>query len=351
MMKNLILFLMLMSGLFLVTSCGEDDPIVTNDIYSNGTFVINQGSFGSGTGTISFLSNNDNSITSNIYQDANDGLVLGNVAQSMQRVGDHFLVTVNNAQKVEIIKAEDFTYANTIDGIAQARYVLDLGNNEALISTWGATGTDGKIFKVNTSTATIVSSLDVAGGPEKMLKVGNDVFVTNSGGFFRDSIVYQLNAAGNSISSEIVVGDNPSDLVVDSNGDLWVLCNGYTNFSDPTLSTNGSLVQIRNGAVVKELEIGNGSSQLEISNDGSSLFYLNGGKVYQQNIADNTVSGTVIYEGFFYGMGINPDNDNIYLTDAKDFVSNGDVVIITQNGDLVETIEAGIIPGELHFED
>ncbi len=351
-MRNFTLILVLLTVFMVLNSCNDDEEMINNpDVYSDGTFVINQGSFGSGTGTISFISNIDNSVNQNIYQEKNDGLVLGNVAQSMARVGNRFLITINNAEKVEVINASDFAYENTIEGIAQARYALELNDNEALITSWGASGTDGKIFKVNTADGSILSSLDVSGGPEKMIEVNDAIYVANSGGFFRDSIIYVLNSEGNAIDSQIVVGDNPSDLIEDSNGDVWVLCNGYTDFSDPMLSTNGRLVQIRNGNVEKNFEIGNGSSQLEVSNDGNTLFYMNGGKVYSQDILSSTLSSTIVYEGFFYGMGVNPANGYLYLTDAKDFVSNGELVIINSSGDLIEKIGVGIIPGELHFED
>ncbi len=351
-MKNFTLILTLFSALLVLNSCNDDEQMMsTADVYTHGTFVINQGKFGSGTGTISFISNNDNSVSQNIYQENNEGLVLGNVAQSMARVGNRFLITINNSEKVEIINASDFTYENTIEGIAQARYVLALNNDEALITSWGASGTDGKIFKVNTNTATINTTIDVSGGPEKMIAVDDVIYVTNSGGFFRDSIVYLLNETGDAIDSEIVVGDNPSDLVLDANGDVWVLCNGYTDFSDPNQSTNGRLVQLRNGSVVNSFEIGNGSSQLEVSKDGNTLFYMNGGKVYSHDINNTSLSSTIIYEGFFYGMGVNPFNGNIYLADAVDFDSNGNVVILDEDGEIIETLEVGIIPGEFLFED
>ncbi len=53
-------------------------------------------------------------------------------------------------------------------------------------------------------------------------------------------------------------------------------------------------------------------------------------------------------DGFYYSMAVR--NGELYGTDAGDFASEGAVRVFNLNsGALLQTIEAGIIPGEVVF--
>ena len=59
-------------------------------------------------------------------------MVLGDVANSMVLHHDLAYIVVNNSQKIEIAKANDFKHTTTISGFASPRYMLPLGNGKAL---------------------------------------------------------------------------------------------------------------------------------------------------------------------------------------------------------------------------
>ncbi len=346
-MNNVFRFVFL-CVVWCLASCSDEEPGNTAaNFLENGVLVVNQGSFGSGTGTLSFINKSDYTIISDVYSSANSGNVLGNVTQSISEIDDHFVVTINNGSKVILINKEDFSFAREINGIDQPRYSIQHIQDDFWLTSWGADGVSGSIRKIDGASGDVLENFNVGGGPERMAWYNTSLYVTNSGGFFRDSVVHKI--TNNAIEKDIVVGDNPTDLIVDGDNNLWVLCAGYTDFVDPANSTAGRLVKLVNDEVVEAYDLDNGASQLEISSDGQSAFYVAGGKVWSFNL--DTGNSTEIYSGFFYYMGVDKSDGSIYLADAKDFVSNGEILQINENGDLQRSFDAGVIPGYLHFID
>ena len=93
-----------------LASCQPDPANPLNQDYRNGVLVVNEGPFQTGTGTLSFAhfkrSASDSTYAFlDVFQTVN-GRVMGNIAQSAVRVGNHVLVAVNLAGTVELLDAK-----------------------------------------------------------------------------------------------------------------------------------------------------------------------------------------------------------------------------------------------------
>ena len=51
----------------------------------------------------------------------------------------------------------------------------------------------------------------------------------------------------------------------------------------------------------------------------------------------------------FSTVAVSPENGDIYLTDVKDYMQNGDVLRYDNNGHFISKFEVGIIPGMMMF--
>jgi hypothetical protein len=66
----------------------------------------------------------------------------------------------------------------------------------------------------------------------------------------------------------------------------------------------------------------------------------------QVNISDNFITdGTSINNPF--SIAINPASGEVFIGDAKDFISNGSVYVFDKTGKLEYTLAAGINPGKI----
>ena len=90
---------------------------------------------------------------------------------------------------------------------------------------------------------------------------------------------------------------------------------------------------------------------LSINHTGELLYYLNNG-VYIFNISDTSLPSAPLIAGKdfnFYGLGVSPDNGDIFVSDAIDYQQKGVIYKYNSSGKLLSSFYAGIIPGGFCF--
>jgi len=338
-------------------SCKKDTPVVqasSTPALTNGVFVINQGPFQSGTGTISFYNRSNSQVTTDVFQNANNGYVLGNIAQSMAFYNGKGYIVVNNAEKVVVVNGNTLVELATITNLTQPRYFLGINSGKGYISQWNASGA-GCIKVINLTTSAIINTIPTGAGAENMLLSGNSVYVACSGGDSNDSVVTVIDATADSVLKNITVGANPGWIQEDANGKIWVLCAGKWNSSYSSLITPGSLVRINpaNNTVELSLPFASTTSQPSVLVTNSSknmLYYIYNGEVYSQSITSSSLNSTAVINRSFYGLGIDPTNNYFYGADAGNYTSNGKVIRYNASGGIVDSFAVGVIPQNFCFK-
>ena len=106
-MRSYIYFI---SMLALLLSCKDDPPekFQTQDmnIEGRGVWVLNEGNFRSANSSITLHFPDMNEEFHDYYKNANQGLPLGDVAQSMSKINGEYWVVVNNSEKIEVVGEE-----------------------------------------------------------------------------------------------------------------------------------------------------------------------------------------------------------------------------------------------------
>lgn len=90
------LFFSIFSILLLACTKENATPEPDNGKYESGVMVINEGPFGSGTGTLDFYNRVTNTYETNIFEKVNNR-PLGNIVQSYSKNANMGFVVVNNA--------------------------------------------------------------------------------------------------------------------------------------------------------------------------------------------------------------------------------------------------------------
>jgi len=355
--KTWMLILAVMTWFGCDNGPGVDPP----EAYEMGVFIVNEGPFQNGTGSISFFDRTSGAVEHKIFQTANSGAVLGNIVQSYEVHQERGYAVVNNAGKVEVVDADNFSTAGTITGLDQPRYFLGINDSKGYVSQWGATGVDGSVQVVDLMTLTVTASISTGSGAGRMLMNGDKVYVVNGGGFGSDNTVSVINTATDEVEATITVGDNPNSLQLDANGKLWVLCGGRKVYDpmtfelDTAASTRGALYRINTQSNAEELnfafdDVSASPSNLIVNQAGTTLYYGYAGSVYAQNVNENTPATTAFIGRDFYGMGIDPASGYIYGADAGDFTSPGQVIRYDgSTGAAIDTLEADVIPNGFYF--
>lgn len=360
MKKTFDLFTLLILSVFLI-ACKKDkkeDSSVSVD-YSHGVLISNEGSFSSGTGTITYFDRNSKEVSQDIFKKENN-FPLGNLVQSVSVAGDKTYIVVNNSQKVEVVNSSSFLSVGTITSLEQPRYFLGVNSSKGYITQWGD-GSKGELKVVDLSSYSIMKTVDIGKGSDRMLFSGDNVLVCNAGGYnpssfdpVNDSSISVINTQTDNLIQRIHVGYNPSGIVKDMNGDLWIVCQGINDYNNTSNNRPGCLARIDGSTFTVELTLPFSTNdlgvRLTINSAGDKIYYAYSGAVYEMSIAESVLPTAPIINRTFYALGYDPYTQYIYGSDAGNFNSNGYVLRYQESGAIVDSFMVGIGPGNILFQ-
>lgn len=342
-LKNIALILL---GIILFTSCESDRPDVKPEVpfsgsSGGGVFIINEGNYKWGNSSVSYFRFSDESVSEDIFKAANQRS-LGDVGQSMEIVNGKAYVVVNNSSKIEIVDPKDFKSLGSITGLTSPRYFLGVNSSKAYVTDLFS----NSISVINLNSNVKVKEIPCKGWTEELCLVNDMAFVTN----LNSTHLYIIDTNTDLMSDSIFIGYGSNSLKLDKNGKLWVLCGGNGS------STPGSLHRIDPATKQKELSLTftNNSEnpwKLDINGSRDTLFYLNNG-VFKFPVTQTILpsASLIPQSGFlFYGLGVDPFNGTIYVSDAIDYVQKGKVYRYKPDGSLINSFSVGISPGEFYF--
>ena len=347
-MKHLLLSLLTISLFISCTSDDDNGPSLTPaGDYENGILVLNEGPFGNGSGSITYISSDYATVEQNVFRTVN-GTELGNVVQSMEFQGDDAYIVVNNSQKIVVANRYTFNAVDSITtGLVNPRYFVAHNATKGYVSNWGDPNdeSDDFIAIVDLRTKEVTTTIPVPFGPERMLLHDSKLYVAHQGGYGQNDKISVI--VNNSISKTITVGDVPTSLSVSGNY-LYVLCQGKPSYSG--VETAGSIVKIdlATEEIVKTIYFETDEHPSAMTIDANHLYYQLDGHVYKSQLANLAVSSTSIFDGFFYSL--QAKDGKLYATDAKDYNSNGSLTIFDLSSQqLIQEFQTGIIPGGVYF--
>ncbi len=339
--------------LLLHFSCKREDSVETLGSYDNGFFITNEGPFNNGTGTLTFVSNDFESVEQNVYQNVNNQY-LGNIVQSMYFHENRAYIVANNSHKITVTNRYSMEHITTIEGdfINNPRYFVATGNI-GYVSNWGNAPdpNDDFISVINLSTFELIATISVEEGPEKMLLLNNNLYVLLKGGWNFNNKLVIINLNNNTITDTITIGDFPVDILHDNQGIIWILCAGFPSYAP--LETNGKLLKINNTSIFESYEFPTNKHPLHLTLDNQILYYNLDNKIHTFSITSNASSliNPIEYiEGNFYTMKAN--SNKLYVTDAGNYNEESTLFIYNlENFNLEKTITTGVISGSIVFQE
>jgi YVTN family beta-propeller protein len=337
-----------LSLLILIVSCKpkEGGPAPAGS-YDNGVFIVNEGSFGNSNGEISFFNRDSKQVENTIFKNVN-GTGLGDIVQSMTIYNNTGYIVVNNSNKMEVVNSDDFKSIATVTGFTLPRYFAATGT-KGYVTEWVGFSGNGNVKVIDLTTNSISKTIQAGISPEKMLIDGGKVFVTNA----YDSTLFVINTLTDMVEDTIFVEHSPTSMVKDINGNIWVLCAGKKDYSDPSNNTPGALVKMNSiGNILSSfpfLDKDLSPSNLIINASQDILYFTYDNKVFSMEISETSLPVTAIINKSFYGLGIDPVTGYIMGGAAKDYIQNDYFYRYNSSGSVIDSFKVGIAPNGFAF--
>lgn len=361
-MKKTFFNIFILSIILIFVSCKKEKTTTPSEpSIAKGMFILNEGTFTYANSSLSFYDPEADTFANNLFYKVNLS-PLGDVANSMMIDENGMYIVVNNSKYIYKVNPKTLKYEAKLDGLTSPRHILSLSDEKAYVSDLESTG----LWIINPSTMQKTGFIELGNTTEKMLRVGNEVIVTNWSNFYQpdtsNGTIQFVDIETNTIVDELRVTAEPNAIALDKNENIWVLCSGgYMPPFEPALFCINSATR----QIIKRFDFAEGDypSSLAMDPKKENLYFLNGGfgtlNLYKMSIDDNSLPTNIYINSqqsttngqnrVFSTVAVSPYNGDIYITDVKNYVQNGDVLRYTSEGEFVTSFEAGIIPGFMMF--
>ena len=348
-MKNLSALLLCLVLLF--PACMKwdySDELTDFDVKANGLFILCEGNFQYGNATLSFYDPENNFVQNEVFFRAN-GMKLGDVAQSMTIYGNKGWIVVNNSHVIFAIDLDTFRELGRIENLTSPRYIHFISENKAYVSQiW-----DNRIIIINPSTYSVTGFIEVPGmklesaSTEQMVQNGKYVFCTC---WSYQNRVIKIDTETDQVVDELTIGIQPNSIVIDNRDRLWVLTDGgYEN--SPYGSEAPALYCIDPDSFsvlnIFTFDKRDSPSELQLNGSGDTLYWIND-DIWRMNI-DATRLPLSPFIPFndtkYYGLTVNPVNEEVYVADAIDFSQQGMIYRYSPYGEIIDQFYVGVTPG------
>ncbi len=326
----------------------EKDPAPASSVGASGYFVVNEGGFGNSNSSISFYDRETNELTNDVFASHNSR-ALGDQAQGLTVFEGKAYIVVQNSAKIEVIDANDFTSKATItEGIESPRYFLAISSKKAYISDWGMDGETGTVRVLDLEKMKVTDTIATGKGANKMIEKDGKVYVANAGGYGTDQTIAIIDSSNDEVTGHITIGDNPSNMQFDKDGNLWVAGIGNYFDTNPWIAKVGTDNELDFRLDLPVLAYS--GPTIAMNKAGDKFYYNYNGAVYAMETSATTLPTEKLIEKDFYGLAVDPFNDDLIGCEAPDFSSAGKIYIYRDNAVVFKSYVVGIAPNGVGFK-
>ena len=360
-----------------LSACREDEQIFLSDSVQvalpmvgtriKGFYQLNEGNMGMNRASLDYFDYTTGHYTRDIFSERNPEIVkeLGDVGNDIKVYGQKVYAVINVSNLIVVFDVRTARRIKEIE-VPNCRY-LAFWKDKAYISSYaGPVQIDpnaevGFVAEIDTASLEVTRKVPVGYQPEEMVVHNKKLYVANSGGYRApnyDRTVSVVDLETFEEEKKIDVAINLYRMAIDERGDIYVSSRGdYKN-----TPSNLYVIDSTTDEVKQCLDIPVGGMCI----DGDKLYYYSvaysmtsGGNKVTYGILDTRtkrqITDRIITDGtdkdimIPYGIAVNPETKEIFMSDAQNYVVTGFVYCFSPEGKLKWKTEGGNIPGHFAF--
>jgi len=316
-----------------------------------GIYILNQGGFGANNSTLTYYDYATKQLTADLYKTIN-GTDLGDTGNDAEIYGSKMYIVVNVSNVVDVVNAKTgkLIKQNSLvnNGVGRQPRSVAFYKGNAFITSY-----DGTVAVMDTASLAITQYITVGRNPEQLVVSNGKLYVANSGGLSfgnPDNTVSVIDLGTLTETKKITVIANPVTMAADNYGHVYVLSLG--DFA----SIQGGMTIIDNTTDVAKsqttLSLG---YNIPMAANGDFVYYptldnkiaVYNAKTQAAGAANFITDGTVITTP--YAIAVDSLSGEVFVSDAKDYSSNGTLYAFDKTGKKEYSITTGINPGRIIF--
>lgn len=322
----------------LLFSCRKNEDNQAVDINENLVLILNEGNFTWANASLSYYDKTTKRVNEKVFQQVND-VKMGDVLQSVTEINGKLYFVMNNSGKIWVCDKSTLKAEAEISGFQSPRYITQVNENYALVSDLY----QNELNIVDLENVEISGSISLKGWSNQMYAYNGKVYVSN----LDANQIYVINS--NLQLNDSIELDAPANSLVGHQEFCWVSSAGK--------QSAGILPFIEkiNLSTLERIKYTFGDYQsiptnLCLNATANSLYFV-AKDVMQMDAYDLSTASVLLPANgkTFYGLGVDPNNNELYLSDAKDYVQQSSIYRLNANGSPIDTFETGIISNGFWF--
>lgn len=337
------------------TKPGSGTPLGT------GLYILNTGFYdGSNASSLSFYDPDHRKTTTDEYSTVN-GRPLGNGGNDMEVYGSKMYIVATNSSVVDIVNPrtgkliKETSLLNSTNSAPWYNFKklprnIAFYKGNAYISCYD--GTIAVMDTINFSVNAVITIPKIF-YLEGLVVQNNKLYVADAGlENCVTNMVSVIDLATNKEIRRINVIPSPVSLAADSYGNVYVLSNFTDDWQQFNTSLGGlTIIDSKTDTVRSQTktELYGSARSIPISISRDLVYYAKGNRIEVYNAKTQTLVSTgFVTDGTTiktpYAICINPATDEVYISDTKDYMSNGSVDVFDKTGKLEYSFSTGFNP-------
>jgi DNA-binding beta-propeller fold protein YncE len=342
----------------LLASCVKDKPddvVKLTPSSGSNIYVPCEGRFMSGDASLYTYQPVIDSVFGDIYKSTNNQ-PLGDVFQSMVRIGDKLFLCINNSDKVVVLNSSDWSQVASIP-VPKPRYMMQVSASRAFVTSEYS----NKVYVINPQSLAVIDTFSLPStNTEGMCLYDNYTYICTWD--TACNVLYKVDAGTGLLAQKITIaGSAPKDVLMDKYNLLWVL-SGNKQQGKRTIFTR---IDPSSGNIVGQYQFPADADVIKpvFNKSRDTLYFIevdyNGGTVnngiYRMPVTSLELPTQPFIAAkqyqYFYALGIDPITGNIFVGDPKGFIQKGSVSVYQPDGKQVKSFSVGMGPGHFYFDE
>lgn len=325
-----------------LSSCKKDEEVGPQETQETAGFSIegrsgflisNEGQFQAINASVSFYDVDSEETFNGIYGSEND-LILGDVLNSMTKIDDLYYLVVNNSGKI-VYTDSKMEIQGEITGLTSPRNISKVNATTALVSDLFS----NEISIVDLSSHEVTGTISANGWTEHIFVSSDHVFISDH----TNAKITVYNPSTLEEEGEIQFTGSFTGLCQSPSGDVIVMnqdgdANNFAVTIDGSTAMTTDTLDLENNAAWAShpMVYQNGMNQ-------DILVYALG-DIRDIPLAGDGSSEVIIDASEISVYGIDRYNNQLIVSDAGDFTTNGKIQFYSSNGTWIKEIETGVSP-------